>query len=110
MRFGPYEALVFDANILQEVVVKDPNNTIWLRLDPQFKDKEIRIKISTEKGANYRRWYSGQNTIEDGYVLVSPAFAGKGKNQLSDWLRTSSPYVEYWMDGKLFLHLKRVGS
>ena len=106
-RFGPYEALVFNKSVLKNVVIKPPEDTIYLHLEPAHKDKEIQIKISTQPFSNYRKWFEGQNTRENGFVLVSPANAGKGANELSDWLRTSAPYIEYWMDGELFLHLKR---
>ncbi len=100
--FGPYEALVYDEAILDDVEVKDPNNTIWLRLKPAHKDKEIQVKISNEKFSSYRKWY----TTND-FVLTSPANAGKPAGALTDWLRTEANYIEYWMDGQLFLHLKR---
>lgn len=107
-RFGPYEALVYDDKILQNVVVKPPEATVYLLLNPAYKDREIQIKISSEPFKNYRRWFAGQNTREDGFVLVSPANSAKAPNELTDWLRTSAPYIEYYMNGELFLHLKRV--
>ena len=101
-RIGPYRALTFDEAVLQEVVYRKEDNTVWLRLRPEVRNKEIVVKISNQKFANYRKWLD-----RDGYELVSPANSGKEPNALTDWLQTRAPYIEYYMEGELFLHLKR---
>lgn len=101
-RIGPYQALTFNRDVLQEVVYRNEDNTVWLRLRPEVRNKEIVVKISNQKFANYRKWLD-----RDGYELISPANSGKEPNALTDWLQTRAPYIEYYMDGELFLHLKR---
>lgn len=101
-RIGPFKALTFDESVLQEVVYRKEDNTVWLRLRPEVRHKEIVVKISNQKFANYRKWLD-----RDGYEMVSPGNAGKQPNALTDWLQTRAPYIEYYMDGELFLHLKR---
>lgn len=102
-RFGPYRTLTYDESILQEVVYRKSDHTVWLRLRPEVRDEEIVVKISNRKFAEYRIWF----TTND-YELVSPANAGKQPNALSDWLTTQSRFIEYYMNDKLFLHLERL--
>jgi hypothetical protein len=101
VRFGPYEALVINSEVIRGVKV-DEAGKIWLLLNPTYREQEITVKISTEEGAGYRKWFNGT------YELVSPANQGKQANQWTDWIETVSPYIEYWMSGEKILHLKRV--
>jgi len=99
--FGPYRALTLNQSILRDVKV-DKEGSVHLQLYPEHKDKEIVVKISNEKFDSYRKWWHG------GYELVSPAKAGKPPYGWTDWVQTEAKYVEYWMDGEVFLHLVRV--
>ena len=101
VRFGPYEALTINSDIIRGVKV-DEDQKIWLLLNPTYLDREIIVKISSEKSAGYREWHHG------GYELVSPAGQDKKANQWTDWVQVKSPYIEYWMSNKLILHLKKV--
>lgn len=102
-RFGPYRTVTFNEDILQEVVYRKSDHTVWLRLRPEKRNEEIVVKISNRKFAEYRIWF----TTND-YKLVSPANAGKQPNALSDWLTTQARFIEYHMNDELFLHLERV--
>ncbi len=102
-RIGPYRALTYDEEILQEVVYRESDNTVWLRLRPEKRNEEIVVKISNQKFANYRKWFT-----TDDFELVSPANSGKQPNALTDWLTTQARFIEYSMNGDLFLHLERV--
>jgi hypothetical protein len=99
--FGPYEALTINSEIIRGVKV-DEAGKIWLLLNPTYREQEIIVKISSENGAGYRKWFTGN------YELVSPANQGKQANQWTDWIETVSPYIEYWMSGEKILHLKKV--
>ncbi len=101
VRFGPYEALTISEDIIRGVKVDD-SGKIWLLLNPDYLDKEIILKISNQEGANYRKWHNGQ------YELVSPAGQDKRPNEWTDWVQTRSRFIEYWMDGNLILHLKKI--
>jgi len=96
--FGPYEALSFNDAVLRDVKVEADGN-IFLQLRPDHKDKELVVKISNSKFADYRAWWHG------GLELVSPANAGKLPLGWTDRVQTKSRYIEYWMDGQVFLHL-----
>lgn len=98
--FGPYVALVRNANIVKDVKVEE-NGRIYLLLNPEYKEKEIVLKNSTSHKAGYRNWFNGE--IE----LVSPANQGKAPNEYTDWVTTSGNFVEYHMDGTLILHLAK---
>jgi hypothetical protein len=78
-RIGPYKALTFNESILQEVVYRESDQTVWLRLRPEKRNEEIVVKISNQKFANYRKWFT-----TDDFELVSPANAGKQPNELTD--------------------------
>jgi len=80
----------------------DKELNVFLQLYPKYKDKEIVVKISNQKFAGYRAWWHG------GLELVSPAHAGKQPFGWTDRVQTQSTYIEYWMDGEIFLHLKRI--
>lgn len=100
-RFGPYEALTINSDVIRGVKVED-NGEVWILLNPAYRERELKVKISNENGTGYRKWHHGT------YELVSPAGQGKQANAWTDWVLTKSPYIEYWMDGELILHLKKV--
>ena len=100
--FGPYEALTINSEVIRGVKVDDAGK-IWILLNPLYREKELIVKISSENGAGYRKWFTSGD-----YELVSPANQGKQANQWTDWIETVSPYIEYWMSGKKILHLKKV--
>ena len=98
--FGPYQAIAINRNIVNDVKVDEEMN-VHLQLFPAHKDKQLVVKISNERFSSYREWVHG------GHELVSPANAGKPSYGGTDWVQTEARYIEYWMDGDVFLHLKR---
>lgn len=100
-RFGPYEAIAFNPSIVNDVKVNEKGE-VWLQLKPDFRERELRVKLSNDYFASYREWSHG------GYELISPANQGKQPYAWTDWVVTQATYIEYWMDGEVFLHLKRV--
>lgn len=101
-RFGPYEALTFNSTILRDVKYDADTGNVYLQLLPEYKEKELRVKLSTEYFAGYRKWHHGD------YELVSPANQGKEPYGWTDHVNTTATYIEYWMNGEVFLHLKKV--
>jgi len=99
--FGPYQAIAINRDVVRDVKVDEELN-VHLQLYPAHKDKEIVVKISNERFAGYREWVHG------GLELVSPANAGKPPYGWTDWVQVKAKYIEYWMDGEIFLHLKRM--
>ena len=99
-RFGPYEAVAFDPSIVHDVKVEEDGD-VSIQLKPERKEKELVVKISDGYFARYREWWHG------GYELVSPAGQGKQPYGWTDYVNTAARYIEYRMDGDVFLHLKR---
>ena len=96
--FGPYTALARNAEIVKDVRIAD-NGRIYLLLNPDYKEREIILKNSNFNKSGYRNWFNGKQE------LVSPANQGKAPNEYTDWVETTANFVEYYMDGKLILHL-----
>ncbi len=100
-RFGVYEAVTIKRAVVHDVKT-DKEGNVFLQLMSVHKDKELVVKISNEYFSSYRTWWHGE--IE----LVSPANAGKQPYEWTDRVQTQANYIEYWMDGEVFLHLRRL--
>lgn len=101
-RFGPYEALVFDKTVIADVKV-DEKGDVFLKLQPDKLATQVTIKISMEKGAAYRKWFTGEETL----VALQNVEGGRKPGVWSDRVQTTANYIEYWADGTCFLHLKK---
>lgn len=101
VHFGPYEALSINSDVIRGVKVDD-GGKVWLLLNPEHREREIIVRISNEEGAGYRDWDTG------GKDLVSPANQDKQANAWTDWIETEAAYIEYWMNNRKILHLKKV--
>lgn len=101
-RFGPYEALTFDKTVLADVKVDDKGD-IFLMLQPDHIAAQLTIRISMQKGAGYRKWFTGDETL-----VAQQNTTGRTAGVWSDRVQTSATYIEYWAGGKCFLHLKKI--
>jgi len=99
--FGPYEAIVYDHEVLQGVKV-DGESNVFVMFQPDKTDTQLVLRISMIEGAQYRNWLIG------GTDFVSQENTGRAANIWTDRVQTTSNYIEYWADGKLFLHLKKI--
>ena len=97
--FGPWDAIAFDGAVVQNVKVS--GDDIFIMLQPDHKDDQLTMKISMQKGAPYRKWFTGDE------VLNAQENSGRAANTWTDRIQTSAKYLEYYAGGKLFLHLKR---
>ena len=98
--YGSYTALTRDGEIVQDVKNAE-NGRIYLVLNPDHKEKEIILKNSNFFKTGYRNWFNGKQE------LVSPDNQGKAPNEYTDWVETTGNYVEYYMGGRLILHLAK---
>ncbi|MFH1497869.1 MAG: hypothetical protein ABII82_08590 [Verrucomicrobiota bacterium] len=103
-KFGPYEALVYDAELLAGVKV-DEKGDVFLMFQPGKTDTQVTIKISMQKDAGYRKWFTG-----DEVLVALENSTGRSPGVWSDRVQTTANYIEYWAGGKRFLHLKKTGS
>jgi hypothetical protein len=101
VRFGPYEALTINSDVIRGVKVEE-NGEVWILLNPDYRERELVVKISNRNKDGYRKWHHGT------FELVSPANQGKQANQWTDWVLTESKFIEYWMSDQLILHLEKV--
>lgn len=99
--FGSYEAIVYDHDVLQGVKV-DGEGNIFIMFQPDKTDTQLVLRISMMPGAQYRNWFTGETD------LVAQENTGRAPNTWTDRVQTTSKYIEYWADGKLFLHLKKI--
>ena len=97
--FGPYEAILLDKEFVKDVRVDGKD--VFIMLQPAHRNDQLTMKISMQKGAGYRNWFTGKE------VLVAQENSGRAANTWTDRIQTSANYIEYYSGDKLFLHLKR---
>jgi len=100
--FGYYEAIRFDAEMLQGVRVNEDTGDVFIMFQPDKTDTQLTLKISQAQGAQYRKWFTGEE------VLVAQENVGRAINTWTDRVQTSANYIEYHAEGRIFLHLKRI--
>jgi len=100
--FGYYEAIHYDAKMLQGVRVNEQTGDVFIMFQPDKTDTQLTLKISQKEGAGYRKWFTGEE------ILVAQENAGRAINTWTDRVQTSANYIEYHAEGRIFLHLKRI--
>jgi hypothetical protein len=98
---GDFSVLEMDRTVVEDVFVQ--GNDIYLKIDNAYWDETFTVKISNKNMADYRTWLSEEEerTIK---VYRSPRENRQGYTYR---VNTAARYVEYWMDGRLVLHLER---
>lgn len=102
-RFGPYEAIHLDPAVIRGVQVDDALR-IYLKFHPPYDDRELIIRLSNAYKAGYRPWADGA------MEFVAPATRGSNPDVWGDWIQSKANFIEYWVEGRLVLHLKRMQS
>src|SRR5207302_2317655 len=102
--FGPYEAIVLDKAVLQNVKVDSTDGAIYLMFVPEKRGATVKIRISMAEGSEYRKWANGEEE------LVAQENGTRQPNAWTDQVRTTANYIEYRDGDHLFLHLKKVKS
>ncbi len=97
--FGPWTAVVFVEEYLQDVRVS--GDDIFIKLQPDRRNAQLTMKNSMQEGGPYRQWFNGEE------VLVAQENSGRAADAWTDRMQTSANYLDYYADGKLFLRLKR---
>lgn len=103
-RFGPYEAIIYDPAMLADVKV-DEKGDIFLLLRPDRLQTRVTIRISMQKGAAYRKWFTGEEVLE-----AQQNTTGRSPGVWSDRVQTTANFIEYWSGDTCFLHLKKSNS
>lgn len=97
--FGPFEAIVFDEAVIQDVRIS--GDDIFIKLQPDHRNDTLAMKNSMQEGGPYRKWFNGE------VVFVAQENAGRAANTWTDRMQSSADYIDYYSDGNLFLRLKR---
>ncbi len=97
--FGPWEAVVWDKEVIQDLRVT--GDDIFIKLQPEHRNAQLTMRNSMKEGGPYRKWLNGEETF------VAQENAGRAANTWTDRMQTSANYIDYYNDGKLFLRLKR---
>ena len=100
--YGPFSAIKMDQAVVQDVLVQDGN--IYVKVAEDYWDKDFIVKISNEDMAYYRNWLNG------GPEMPTKVYRSQQRNLQGYTYRinTAARFVEYWMDGRLILHLERM--
>ena len=98
--YGPYTAVIRGGEIIRDLEIAE-HGSIYPLLNSDHKEKEIVLKNSNFFKSGYRNWFDGMQE------LVSPVSQWKAPNEYADWVETPGNYVEYYMEGKLILHLAK---
>ena len=101
-KFGDFTAIKMDKEVVGDVFTQ--GNDIYVKIDKPHWDATFRVKISNENMSGYRKWSSGDE------AMTVKVYQSQKENRQGYTYRinTAAKYVEYWMDGKLVLHLERM--
>lgn len=99
--FGDFSAIKLDKDVVEDVFTQ--GNDIYLKINKAYWGATFKVKISNKNMSGYRQWSSG-----DEEMAVKVYQSQKENRQGYTYrINTAAKYVEYWMDGKLVLHLER---
>ena len=100
-KFGDFSAIKMDKDVVEDVFIQ--GNDIYLKINKAYWGATFKVKISNDNMSGYRTWSSGDEE------MAVKVYQSQSQNRQGYTYRinTTARYVEYWMDGKLVLHLER---
>ena len=100
--FGDFSAIKMDKDVVEDVFTQ--GNDIYLKINKAYWGATFKVKISNDNMSGYRQWSSGDEE------MAVKVYQSQRQNRQGYTYRvnTAAKYVEYWMDGKLVLHLERI--
>tara|TARA_Y100000588_G_scaffold393012_1_gene507168 strand:- start:1586 stop:2497 length:912 start_codon:yes stop_codon:yes gene_type:complete len=98
---GPYRELSRDLEVVEDVFAN--RGRIYMVLSDESREKEMIVKISDARNSQFLKWPEGK---EDRIVSGERETTSVVKD--AGWIETKAPFIEYWMEDKLVLHLMRV--
>lgn len=98
---GDFSILEMDQSVVDDLFVR--GNDIYVKIDSAYWGDVFTVKISNENMADYRSWLSGEEEMTI-MVYRSPKANRRGYTYR---VNTTADYVEYWVQGRLVLHLGR---
>ena len=98
---GPYRQLSRDLEVVDEVFAN--RGRIYILLRDESREEEMSVKISDARNSQFQKWPNGsEERIVSGERDPTPPVKDAG------WIETKAPFIEYWIEDKLVLHLMRV--
>ncbi|MGD2126497.1 MAG: hypothetical protein PVG99_10475 [Desulfobacteraceae bacterium] len=100
--YGPFSAIKMDSEVVVDVLAEA--NDIYVKVAESYWDADFTVKISNDYMTSYRQWLSGA------WEMPVKVYRSHKRNKQGYTYRinTAAKFVEYWMDGRLVLHLERV--
>jgi hypothetical protein len=99
--FGDFSAIKLDKEVVEDVFTQ--GNDIYLKIHKAHWGATFKVKLSNENMSGYRKWSTG----EDEMTVKVYQSQKENRQGYTYRINTAAKYVEYWMDGKLVLHLER---
>jgi len=99
-QYGPFTAISIDRQVVQDVISQ--GEYVYVKLAPGYQSAVV--KRSEANKANYGKWYDGSAAL---VVKVSSSDNIKNKKGYTYRISTSAKFIEYYVGGKMILHLKR---
>lgn len=98
---GVFSVLTIDRSVVEDIFVQ--GNDMYAKVDKDHWEATFTVKISNENMAGYRTWMSGEDAMP---VKVYRSHK-ENRQGYTYRVNTAAKFVEYWVDGKLILHLER---
>jgi len=103
-RYGAYTAISINRNIVKGVIAE--GNNVYVKIPSQG---NITVKISNGFKSSYRKWGQSRWVDRSGFVKtvrISNSDRGTGKKGYTWRVNTGAKFIEYYVNGRLVLHLK----
>ncbi len=100
--YWPFTVLSVNEAIVEDVVIE--GDDIYVKINPDYWDVDLSVKLSNEYMENYRSWLNG------GMEMPIKVYHSQIRNKQGHTYRinTTAKFVEYWYNGELILHLERL--
>lgn len=99
--FADFSAIKMDKEVVEDVFTQ--GNDIYVKITERHRGATFTVRISNRNGSDYRTWSDGEKD------MAVKVYRSQAQNRQGYTYRvnTAAPYVEYWLDGRLVLHLER---
>ena len=100
--YWPFTVLSVNETIVDDVVIE--GDDIYVKVNQDFWDIDVTVKLSNEYMEGYRSWLNGD------MEMPVKVYRSQKRNKQGHTYRinTSAKFVEYWYNGELILHLERL--
>jgi hypothetical protein len=100
-QFGNFKALMIDNEVVDHVFSE--GNDIYVKIQTPYWNNEFTVRISDGNQTGYRTWFSGDMD----YTVRLHLSEVSDRQGYTYRINTGAGYVEYWVNGRMVLHLER---